>query len=237
LQKSLAARLARLSDQCITSLNLYADLLADLTGKQARVVSLPVFSSIGEREFTLPLSERARRLAVFGTRGRREQVYKRSAAQLNRICSRLGIQEIVDIGQPLEFDLAQSFDVKVEVCGEMAGREVSDTLSDAVAGVIDYPAAMLGKSTIFAAYSAHRLIPIVADYGSIKSDDGLKPSIHYWPVNDDAESLNLSEGQVIADNAYVWYQTHSLSDHGKMLTESLNAREYLGSRRVINAKS
>ena len=238
LQKKLAARIARLSDHSITSLKLYADLLAGFRGgDRAGIVSLPVFSSIGEPEITLPLNERARRLVVFGTRGRREQVYKRSAAQVNRICRRLGITELLDIGRPVEFDLSQMIDVPVKVCGELAGNEVSELLSDSIAGVIDYPAGMLGKSTIFAAYAAHRVIPIVADCGSMKPDDGLEPSVHYSLLNNGSQSLSIESGQQIADNAYAWYQTHSLAVYARVLADCLNAREYSGAAGVINAKS
>jgi hypothetical protein len=238
LQKKLAARLTRLSDQAMTSLSLYADLLARLNnGNQSSIVSLPVFSSIGERALTLPLSERARRMVVFGTRGRREQVYKRSAAQLNRICRRLGINEVFDIGRAVEFDISQLIDARVKICGETAASEISNILSDSIAGVIDYPAGMLGKSTIFAAYASHRVIPIVADSASTKPADGLEPSIHYWLSDIDSESLCIASGQQIADNAYGWYQAHSLSVHARVLAECLTAGEYSGASGVINAKS
>ncbi len=204
---------------------------------EAGIVSLPVFSSIGEPEITLPLNERARRLVVFGTRGRREQVYKRSAAQVNRICRRLGITEVLDIGRPVEFDISQIIGVPVKVCGELAGNEVSELLSDSIAGVIDYPAGMLGKSTIFAAYSAHRVIPIVANTGNMTPADGLEPSVHYSLLNNDSESLSIESGQQIADNAYGWYQTHSLAVYAGVLADCLNAREYSGAAGVINAKS
>jgi hypothetical protein len=238
LQKRLAARLARLSDQSITSLSLYASLLARLSnGNQASIVSLPVFSSIGERALTTPLSERSRRMVVFGTRGRREQVYRRSAAQLNRLCRRLGINEVLDIGRPLVFDISRMIDAPMKVCGEVAGSEVSDMLSDSIAGVIDYPAGMLGKSTIFAAYASHRVIPIVTDSGNMKPADGLEPSIHYWLSDTDSGSLSIEAGQQVADNAYGWYQSHSLSVHARVLAECLPTGEYSGATGVSNAKS
>jgi hypothetical protein len=110
-------------------------------------------------------------------------------------------------------------------------------LSDSIAGVIDYPAGMLGKSTIFAAYASHRVIPIVADSGSMKPADGLEPSVHYWLSDIESEGLSIAAGQRVADTAYGWYQAHSLSVHASVLAECLTAGEYSGATGVINAKS
>jgi hypothetical protein len=215
LQKNLATRLARVSDQCMTSLERYARLVQEMSGKPA--TSLPVFSSIGEPQLTLPLNERRRRLVVFGTRGRRIEVYRRSAADLNRICRRLGIEEIVDIGRSVDFNIESVVDAAVLRCGELPGSEVSEVLLDAVAGIIDYPASMLGKSTIFAAYCSHRVIPIVANYSDPTPAEGLERDRHYWLTDVESESLNLATGQVLADNALAWYQAHSLSAHARTL--------------------
>jgi len=229
LQRNLAARLARLSDHCFTSMESYAEKVRDMgLGTHLRAQHLPVFSSIGEPEVLPPsLSERRRRLVVFGTRGRRIQVYLRSAAELNRICSELEIEEILDIGRPLDFDAAQVMDAPVIAYGEVPAQEVGGILLDAVAGVLDYPAEMLGKSTIFAAYCAHRLVPIIAAYGSAAPADGLKPGVHYRLVNSEDEKLSLSVDQLIADNAYDWYQTHTLSIHAQTLAACLASKGLL----------
>jgi hypothetical protein len=222
LQKSLATRLARASDQCMTSLERYARAVEEMSGKPANTVtSLPVFSSIGEPESTRPLNARRRRLVVFGTRGRRIEVYKRSADDLNRICRRLGIEEIVDIGRSVDYNIDSVVDVPVVTCGELPGAEVSELLLDSVAGVIDYPASMLGKSTIFAAYCSHRVIPIIANYSDPVPAEGLEQDRHYWLTDVDSESVDLATGQVLADNALAWYRTHSLSTHAKALAPRL----------------
>jgi hypothetical protein len=222
VQKNLMTRLARLSDQWMTSLERYAATVRRLSlNTTARAYSLPVFSSIGEPLVTLPLVERRRRMIVFGTRGRRIEVYKRSSADLNRICQRLDINEILDIGRAVEFDFAGELQVPVVTLGELPGSEVSDLLLDAVAGVLDYSAAFLAKSTIFAAYCAHRMISIIANYDDPMPADGLEENRHYWLTGVESDRLNLDAGQVIADNAFAWYQTHNLSTHAKTLAASL----------------
>lgn len=222
VQRSLTTRLVRLSDQWMTSLDRYASIAQRLSGNTtARAYSLPVFSSIGEPAITPPLAGRRRRMVVFGTRGRRIEVYKRSSADLNRICHRLGVTEILDIGRTIDFDIANVINVPVMTLGELPGAEVSCLLLDTVAGVLDYPASMLGKSTIFAAYCAHRVIPIIATYGDATPSEGLVANRHYWLTDVESERLDLEIGQMIADNAFAWYQTHNLSTQVKTLAACL----------------
>lgn len=224
LQRNLAARLARLSDQYLTSRRRYAEAVSRWSlGKHNSIRSLPVFSSIGEPDFVPPLVDRARRLVIFGTPGRRVQVYKRSAEALDRICGRLGIEEVLDIGRPINLDVSRTLRTPVVACGELPGGEVSRLLSDAIAGVLDYPAEILGKSTIFAAYCAHRTVPIIAAYKKASRADGLEPGTHYWLSDDESEKLSLAAGQAAADNAYDWYQGHNLSVHAKTLAACLAA--------------
>jgi hypothetical protein len=238
LQRNLAARLARLSDQYLTSRQRYAEMVCRWSlGKHTSVRSLPVFSSIGEPEHVLPLNERRRRLVIFGTPGRRDQVYRRSAEQINRICRRLDIEEILDIGRPIDLDASVALHAPVVVCGELSGAEVSRLLSDAIAGVLDYPAGVLGKSTIFAAYCAHRLVPIIATYGDEASADGLVAGTHYLLSDARPENLSLATGQVIADKAYAWYAMHSLSIHAKTLAVSLSGNGYSEKGSLISART
>jgi hypothetical protein len=140
---------------------------------------------------------------------------------LNRISHKLGIEELADVGKPIDSDITYTIDVPVVTYGELPGSEISELLSDSIGGVIDYPAAMLGKSTIFAAYCSHRLIPIVALYGDAQSAEGLEVGSQYWPTNVATERLTLNDGQRVADNALEWYQKHRLSVHADRLAVCL----------------
>jgi hypothetical protein len=220
-QRTLTTRLAKTSDRCLTSLESYAAVVRRMSRKGTDLVNhLPVFSSIGEPKSVRPLAERKRRLVVFGTRGRRIEVYRRSTSAINWTCRYLEIEEIVDIGRAVEFDFANAFDVPVVERGELADEEVSELLLDSVAGMIDYPASMLGKSTIFAAYCSHRLMPIVATYGAGLEADGLEAGRHYWLSTNRAESAPLA-WQAVADSALAWYQSHSLVMHERRLAACL----------------
>jgi hypothetical protein len=222
LQKRLAARLVRLSDERLTSLDLYAERVRELSnGAKAETASLPVFSSIGEPAAAPPLRARSPKMVVFGTRGRRIEVYKKSAAELNRLCRELGVEQISDIGKSLDVDISNLIELPVVAFGELPGPDVSKLLLDSIAGVIDYPAQMLGKSTIFAAYCSHRVVPIVAPHDQARTADGLRAGADYWLTTERNEKLSLNAAQAVADNAHLWYQSHKLSVHALALAECL----------------
>jgi hypothetical protein len=211
LQKNLAARLAKLSDRCITSKQLYAEILTNFSsGKHNQIPVLPVFSNIGEPNQVVPLSERQKRLVVFGSVANRSRVYQ-SQLVLGCVCQRLGIQEIWDVGIPTAQTPSSIGEVPILEIGEQSAEKVSDILSDSLAGFLDYNPDYLAKSTIFASYCSHRLLPINIK-GSSSIVDGIQPGKHYWVPNaQENEFGDKLSMQAIADNAYAWYQTHSLS--------------------------
>ncbi|MFB2833816.1 hypothetical protein [Floridanema evergladense] len=215
IQNHLASRLSRLSDRCITSKQIYANLLYKLSlGQQSQVPTLPVFSNIGEPEQVPPLAKRSRKLVVFGGSSTRQRVYQRSLTALGNTCQELGIEEIIDIGPPIGLEISEIKGVPVVAMGKTAAVEVSAILSSAIVGFFDYPLDYLAKSTIFAAYCAHRMIPIGTFY-TAESMDGLEAGKHYWLADCPSDKLSLELGQAIADNAYTWYQNHNLSQQAK----------------------
>ncbi|MEH1902570.1 MAG: glycosyltransferase family 1 protein [Nostoc sp.] len=212
LQKNLAARLAKLSDRCITSKQLYAEIIANISqGKHDKIPFLPVFSNIGEPDKVLPLLERQKRLVVFGGVANRARVYRDSQTVLEYVCQRLNIQEIWDIGTPTEVNLSSITKVPILEIGQQSAEKVSKILVDSITAFSDYNPDFLAKSTIFASYCAHRLLPINTK-GSASVVDGIEPGKHYWVPNSQGnELINDVEMQAIADNAYSWYQNHNLS--------------------------
>ena len=160
-------------------------------------------------------------MVVFGTRGRRVLVYERSRTHLNRICKELEIEEIVDIGRPIGLNFTSDLHARVVAHGELQAGDASRLLLDAIAGVVDYPVALLGKSGVFAAYCAYRLVPIVANFGDEIPADGLERDRHYWLTDIASEKLNLGDGQCVADQAHAWYHTHNLEAHARALAACL----------------
>lgn len=222
LQRHLATRLVMLSDRCLTSKQGYAKALSQLSrDKHVNIPALPVFSNIGEPESLFSLSERPRRLVVFGGRGSRSRVYQQSCQALEQTCRELAITEIVDVGPSLNFEIAPIAGVPVLRWGVRAAWEISQLLSDSIVGFFNYSLKFLAKSTIFAAYCAHRLIPVGVFYKG-QATDGLEVDKHYWLGDFHQGIMNLQEGQVIADSAYAWYQTHSLPVQAKIFIKALD---------------
>ena len=221
-QKGLAARLACLSDRIFTSLNSYAETLHKLSrGKQEDIPALPVFSNIGEPLQLKPLIKRQRRLVVFGGQSNRRRVYRDSWAELALAVQTLGVELIWDIGPSTDLTLSDVKGVPIVETGKLSEREISNILSNSRAGFLNYDTKRLGKSTIFAAYCAHGVLP-VSPYGSAIMVDGIKAGKHYWvPNHQSIDDDNLKEIQLLADNAYSWYQTHNLSAQAKVFSDCL----------------
>ena len=226
LQKNLAARLAQMSDRCITSKQSYGEVLYQLNPtKQTEITCLPVFSNIGEPEYLPTLSERSQRLVVFGSRNARLQVYNQCLKALEETCQNLNIKEILDIGVPTGLELSKIKGIPIIERGVDEAEEISKILQDSIAGFLNFPPpAYLAKSTIFASYCAHRLIPCMAISSKIPVDS-LEKGKHYWSADEHSNELTLKQGHDIADNAYAWYQTHSLPVQAKIFMENLILRQ------------
>lgn len=224
LQRNLVTRLVVRSDRCLTSKQGYAQILDRLSpGKHETIPTLPVFSTVGEPEHRPPLAERPRRLVVFGGRGPRSRVYERSRLALERTCRDLEITEILDIGPSLGFAIEPVNGTPITPLGVKAPQEISRLLSSAVVGFFDYHAEFLAKSTIFAAYCAHRVLPVGVFYEGQNDVDGLEAGKHYWLANREQERLNLSLGQVVADNALAWYEAHNVTTQAQFYTALLTS--------------
>lgn len=222
LQRNLAARIAQLSDHSLTSKQLYAERLSHLSRrKDSKITTLPVFSNIGEPDQVLPLDKRDRRLVVFGSPATRKRVYQESLEKLHQACKLLKIEEIWDIGTSTGLTLSTVNGVPVVEKGEQPAEEISHILLNSFAGFFDYPTDYLAKSTIFAAYCAHGVLPVSAHSGDLPVD-GIQAGKHYSVPNYQiSRGKNMIELQAIADDAYAWYQTHNLSVQSKLFLEHL----------------
>jgi hypothetical protein len=223
LQRQLAARLAVMSDRCITSKQLYADIITQISkGKHHQVPFLPVFSNVGEPEQVLPLAERQKQLVIFGGVANRIRVYQESQSLLDQVCQILSIQEILDLGTPTGQTPKSIGVVPILELGQQPAEKISEIMSSAIAGFLNYNSDFLGKSTIFAAYCAHGLMPINAK-GNNSITDEIKSGEHYWvPIEIELKDVKMM--QAIADNAHSWYSSHRLSTQSKTFFYVLNPR-------------
>lgn len=201
-QQSIARRTAQAARFALTSLPLYETILRRLA-PELQIEVLPVLSPIGEPERTLPLADRAPHLVVFGSRGLRLRAYARHGARLSAVCRELGISRVVDIG---EVDqgiraAANRLDVAVEHRGILTDDQVSHVLQQSRAGFLAYPPAFLGKSTVYAAFASHRLLPICEWAHQTK---GACATVPYCTQG----AIQTAGAQTVADAAHAWYTDH-----------------------------
>jgi hypothetical protein len=155
---------------------------------------MPVFSTVGEPTGVPLLSERARRIVVFGGEGVRRRAWGPFLPSLAEAVGSLQAEEICDVGAPVDVP-ASVQGVPVRRLGPLSGEEVSVLLLDSAAGFLAYPPDFLPKSTIFAAYCSHGVLPVCA-----WDRNGAGPP--YWRGSGDP--------QVVATAARDWYSEHSL---------------------------
>ncbi|BCL33626.1 hypothetical protein [Nostoc sp. MS1] len=174
------------------------------------VICIPNFSTIGEPAQVPPLSERNRTMIVFGSKSRRT-VYQKFYPQLLECCHALGIEKICDIGPPCGVALADFQEIPLVEMGVQPPEVIGELMLSSLAGFVDYShaAGKIGKSTIFAAYCSHGLLPISSD--DIQSEgDGLKVNTNYLIPSKQLTQLTSDQLQEIANNSHQWYIQHDL---------------------------
>jgi hypothetical protein len=199
LQRRLAAAAARLSAALATSLDLYAEVIRPWA-RNRDIVVMPVFSTVGEPEAVPPLAQRARRIVVFGGEGARGRTYSRFLPELADAARALQAEEICDVGPPVPLP-GQAGGIPIHRLGVLPPADVSDLLLGSAGGFLAYPPDFLPKSTIFAAYCAHGLLPTCA-WDRHPKDGPVVAGRHYWTGSGDL--------QAIASAAHDWYARHSL---------------------------
>lgn len=211
VQRWLARRLAQTSDASVTSNELFGAILGRWVSDE-KVHVLPVFSTIGEPAEVVRWAEREPRLVVFGTPGVRERAYRGTGSGLAAAVAALGVREVIDIGAPGSVP-ARVGDVAVRALGQLDEREVTRLLSKARFGFVAYPPALLGKSSIFSAYAAHGVCPLV-DWPGLESEQ-VAGRGERWLAPQDAPYLGAMAA-TIAERAEAGYRLHSLARHAEL---------------------
>jgi hypothetical protein len=206
IQRRLAACLLRASDGAATSLALYGRMLARWRPRR-QVMVTPVFSTVGEPTgVPLPGERKPRTMVVFGGASNRRRAYGDLREALAAACRGLGITEIVDVGPPVAALPMHIDGVPVRALGTLPEREVSGVLLRSFAGFLGYPAPFLAKSTVFAAYCAHGLVPVCAWPRRARFPSEDRPP--FWEPDRD---LAPSEPASLAARARAWYGAHELA--------------------------
>jgi hypothetical protein len=205
VQRLLAKRLLRRSDGAGTSLALYAGILARWRPSPT-VAATPVFSTVGEPATVPPPGERRLAMVVFGGAGNRRRVYRELGHELVAACHGLGIEEIVDLGPRLAEVPDRLAGLPVRQRGVLPPTAASEVLLGSYAGFLGYPPSFLAKSTVYAAYCAHGLVPVCAWPRHRRERAGARPP--FW---DPASQPPPSDAASLAARARTWYGDHDLA--------------------------
>lgn len=218
IQRRLAAELARMSDLTITSMSKYANKLSSW-GVDV-YANMPVFSNVGEPSKLIPISNRVRRMVIFGGKGNRLRVYKENIDNLYAACRQLSVKEIYDIGPHLDIAIPQLDDVRVIAVGPKPAQHVSSILLDSMFGVIDYFPGYMAKSGIFAAYCAHGVVPVCLRHNPSEAD-GINQGEHYLIIEKPLQGFTVENLQVVSDTVYNWYGEHNIKAQAIVFASAL----------------
>jgi len=206
MQRWLAARLARISDSCVTNIRRYARRLELWRPPDSESVKvLPVFSNVEESETRV--AHRRNEMVIFGGCGWREAAYTKSSEDLIEVCRLLDIRRIHDIGPPLSAHFEPP--IKIEWHGILSSYRVKEIMQNALVGFFTYPTPFLAKSGIFAAYAAHGLTPVTTADNNEANEDELRLNRHFLTRSSLADSPDAINE--VGEKAHLWYSEHRLA--------------------------
>jgi hypothetical protein len=216
-QRGIFRRMYDLSDTCFCSNDRVLDIIRRETpdrGKKTR--NIGIFSNIPEPVALQHWDMRKHTAIVFGTTGRKTAIYN-NLETLNAFIAQSGITRISDIGRGTIPVNEKQLDCELVRHGEQSAAEVSALMQECGYGLIDYPASLLGKSGIFAAYAAHGLAVVNFTADPTSPGDGLVSGRHFSP----APGIGKA-GQVIGEQAHSWYQPRDLEHHATGVFEAIS---------------
>lgn len=210
LQCQVSQYLAQIAHYIVTNNNQFQKIIKNWAKKSVKC--LPNFSTIGESEKLITFQKRKNQMVIFGTTSRCK-IYQNNLPKLLKTCQILDIQTIYDIGQSLELKQKYNFrDINLVEMGFQPSEVIKEILLNSKYGCLDYShfPKNLGKSTVFAAFSAHGLVPLLIK-NNFSQSDGLEINQHYLVLDGKFNHVEEKKLEAIANNAYQWYQKHTLA--------------------------
>lgn len=223
VQSIVSRRLSRLASAVVTDSHHFKMRLGKWT--DAPVTCIPDFSTIGEpqAEQVRSLSQRRPRLVIFGGSDR-----VRAYQPLDRLietCEALGIEEICDVGMPQNIAAKRFGAIAFTEMGFQSAEAVRQLLLDSVAGFMDYSRfpGDLGKSSVFAAFCAHGVLPICTAYNP-SEPDGIFAGKQYAIAGRALSTWSAQQRQNVASQASAWYGQHSLATNAELFASYLKPK-------------
>jgi hypothetical protein len=112
--------------------------------------------------------------------------------------------------------------VRLVEMGFQSADSVRHLMATSLAGLMDYTSCPgdLGKSSVFAAFCAHGLLPICTVYNPSEAD-GIYLNQHYLVAGESLNVWNLNQLQAIATQAHTWYSRHNLEKNTSIFASYL----------------
>jgi len=180
---------------------------------------LPVVSNLGELASPLPLASRKPQMVLYDNLGPKPRTRTLAVNLIRHASSKMGMGKLVLLGRGDAADWSAT-GLKVEAAGFVAPEAASRLLAESRVGCLDYFDGYLGKSGIFAAYSAHGLLPLLVLENHSEAD-GLEMNQHFWAADTMPRETGPEAQQQIASQAHQWYNGHTLAAAGQAYVAAL----------------
>jgi hypothetical protein len=217
-QKKLVFRLLKLSTHAIANTQITYDILKSAVPDKS-VFLRPVFSNIGEPEAVPEFGSRNNALVIFGSAFLRDKIFKERNS-LVFWSQKLKVNTIIEIGALPENSREPIPSLEIIQKGILPGNEVSEVMKKCRFGILSYPASLLTKSGVFAAYAAHGMVPVIINSGHHPSKDNLIPTAYYLSKDSGNEDFEL-----ISKNLKLWYDNYSVSKTAKVIFEMIKNQQ------------
>lgn len=208
LQREVARGIWHLANFAITTNTRYMNELASWRPEAAdRIALMPVVSNVGELPVTPNSAGRKPRAIAFGSAGLEKLLYVSQRSELESFLRISGVKEIVDIGIRHGPVPEQIGSARVVCLGQQAATAISKELQESRYGLMVYDIDRLGKSSVFAAYASHGVVPVCLG-SSATALDGLESGWHFlrYPFADET----LDKLTQISQSVQNWYADHRI---------------------------
>jgi hypothetical protein len=219
-RRVLAATMA-LTGVGLTNCIAHREVLRRWNRSGREIAVCPVFSNLGESELFLPFEPRHPRMMVLGQPRSRSNAYGRFAAGLARAVKMLGVEQVYDVGSPVENRPKEIAGCPVTELGWQPAGEIGRLLSQSRFGFVAYEPEGQAKSGIMAAICAHGVVPVLAGKRSAIAD-GLICDVNCWS-SQSGGPLSLGQAERVGLGAHAWYRGHTLKKHGEWMAGALGS--------------
>lgn len=222
-QKRFIRKMSLLCDHSITSTSDYGHWLERHCTLRTPPKTMPVVSTVGELQLDLGKAARANHLAIFARGDAADLVYSQWLPQIEQVVRNNAIDKIIDIGARSAAPPAEVGDAKLTACGRVSAAQASELLQTCRFGFLAYQHMPLAKSTIFAAYAAHGVVPLCA-IDDVLSQDGLVAGRNFVHVSPMSNAAPITRDKEIAlrDAIVDWYAVHNSAAQARLIGDIMN---------------